>query len=82
MMNSINGEITRFYNSKLIKILDEDNKFNEELTVELQSRWDKAEETMYVVPNGEIDAIITPQCSNVSKAYILKKFHFILKKKK
>jgi PAS domain S-box-containing protein len=47
------------------------DKTKDELIVELQSRLAEAEETLYAIQNGEIDAIVTPQGSNDSKVYTL-----------
>ena len=43
----------------------------DKLIVELQSRLDEAEETLFAIQNGEIDAIITPQGSDGPKVYTL-----------
>ena len=51
-------------------MLDGD-KSKDELIVELQSKLAEAEETLYAIQNGEIDAIVTPQGSNESKVYTL-----------
>ena len=43
----------------------------DKLILELQSRLDEAEETLFAIQNGEIDAIITPQGSDGPKVYTL-----------
>ena len=43
----------------------------EKLIVELQSKLDEAEETLFAIQNGEIDAIISPQGSDGPKVYTL-----------
>ena len=43
----------------------------DKLIVELQSRLDEAEETLFAIQNGEIDAIISPQGSNGPQVYTL-----------
>ena len=43
----------------------------DKLIVELQSKLDEAEETLFAIQNGEIDAIISPEGSNGLKVYTL-----------
>ncbi len=43
----------------------------DKIILELQSRLDEAEETLFAIQNGEIDAIITPQGSDGPKVYTL-----------
>ena len=52
-------------------MLDDHNKSKDEMIVELQSRLDEAEEALYAIQNGEIDAIVTPQGTNGPKVYTL-----------
>ncbi len=59
------------------------SKTNNELVneiLELQSRLDEAEETLYAIQNGEIDAIITPQGSDGPKVYTLESADYSLQK--
>ena len=39
--------------------------------IELQSRLDEAEETLFAIQNGEIDAIVTPNGTDGPKVYTL-----------
>ena len=43
----------------------------DKIILELQSRLDEAEDTLFAIQNGEIDAIITPQGSDGPKVYTL-----------
>ncbi len=54
-------------------MLDEQSELEkkDKLIVELQSRLDEAEATLFAIQNGEIDAIITPNGSNGPKVYTL-----------
>ena len=58
----------------MIQLCPINNKSQEELLNQisgLQSRLDEAEETLFAIQNGEIDAIITPQGTNGPKVYTL-----------
>ncbi len=43
----------------------------DQLIVELQNRLDEAEETLFAIQNGEIDAIISPEGLDGPKVYTL-----------
>ena len=54
-------------------MLDEKSKLEQKdkQILDLQSRLDEAEETLFAIQNGEIDAIITPNGSDGPKVYTL-----------
>ena len=54
-------------------MIDEKSKLEQKdnIILDLQSRLDEAEETLFAIQNGEIDAIITPQGSDGPKVYTL-----------
>ncbi len=59
------------------------SKTNDELVnenIELKSRLDEAEQTLNAIQNGEIDAIITPQGSDVPKVYTLESADTVYRK--